>query len=134
MRNARTSFGPAAALIPATLLGLTGCDQEPAPEPSAAIAAEAVSANAEQGPAAEATASNPDAAAREAPPEDKARGTAATTRLPGGNPAIAEKPAPAAALPKPTPSPSVTSAAPADPHAGHDMSSMSGHDMEDMDH
>ncbi len=119
-------------IMPAAVLALAGCDGTSAPVP-------------EEAPATETALKAPVAAPTESVPLDNSTGdvsASATTSqpetLPSRKPAAvalkpptAASPAPAAS-PKPRPSPTPTVSA--DPHAGHDMSTMSDEDMKQMGH
>ena len=126
IRAALFGIGPVAALA------LAGCDKTSAPVPegtpatetaieaSVAVSSETVPTdNATGNVRASATPSEPAAAPSRTP-------AAVAPKLPK-----AASPAPAAS-PKPRPSPTPTVSA--DPHAGHDMSTMSDEDMKQMGH
>ncbi|MEO9825417.1 MAG: hypothetical protein ABJF50_13455 [Paracoccaceae bacterium] len=119
---------PAALLLGAALFGLAACDQQSASptESDGAVApdddvlSEVVPESGENG-------SIPGSAS----------GPATVTPEPSSSPATAAKPRPSPAparspaIPPPTPvEPEVTG--PPDPHAGHDMGSMSERNMDDM--
>lgn len=117
-------------IMPVAVLALAGCDKTSAPVPDGT-------------PASEAAIEAPVAVSAETVPTDNATGNmsaSATTSeraaAPSRTPAIvapkppkAAPPAPAASpRPRPSPTPTVS----ADPHAGHDMSTMSDEDMKQM--
>ena len=116
-------------ILPVALLGLTGCDQEQSQSPQESAQTAPVPAGDE--PAATVAEDTPDA--------QSAVPTAVRREKPVENMSFPKKqtrPAPAVNVPgpKPTASPAVTPTETSDPHAGHDMSTMSDEDMKAMGH
>ncbi|MDT0576456.1 hypothetical protein RM533_09670 [Croceicoccus sp. F390] len=105
------------------LAGLAACDQQPEPMADVGNTAAIETAPASAPSPVEAASTNPTETGVETAP---VASVPATERRPAG---------PDAAQPPRTPTPAPTSmdvAEPADPHAGHNMESMSDHDMEGM--
>lgn len=132
MRKLNLTRAALFGIMPVAVLALAGCDKTSAPVPDGT-------------PASETAIEAPVAVSAETVPTDNATGNvsaSATTSEPAAapsrRPAVvvpklpkAAPPAPTpAASPRPRPSPTVS----ADPHAGHDMSTMSDEDMKQMGH
>ena len=115
--------------LPGALLSLTGCDQEQSQAPQESAQTASVPASDE--PAATVAGDTPDA--------QSAMPAVVTGEQPAGNtsfPKRQTRPTPGVNNPasKPTASPTLTPTETSDPHAGHDMSTMSDEDMKAMGH
>lgn len=112
-------------LFPALLLGLAGCDEASAPAADAAPEATVVEA-----PASPVDMPAPAAPQADVSPAAEPGVTAAPKAAPAPQPAARPKPSAAPAPAEKAPA----ETAPADPHAGHDMSEMSDDEMKAMGH
>lgn len=120
-----------AVSVGALSLGLAACDQEPA------IPAEADASSTISIPVAMSTVEENGVAADA--PDEEAAGPRKVPVGGGGTPPMRQEPPRSSSTPEASPTPEITRAEPKaeptqaqDPHAGHDMQSMAGHDMEGM--
>ena len=111
------------------LAGLAACDQQPEPMADVGNTAAIETAPASAPSPVEAASATPTETGVETAPVASVR---TTERRPAG-PDAARPPRTPTAGSTPTPAPTISDVAePADPHAGHNMETMSDHDMEGM--